>query len=33
MWSWERPAKRREWKLIVSGLLVYESMACLTSTA
>jgi hypothetical protein len=29
MWSWERPAKRREWKLIVSGLLVYESMACL----
>jgi hypothetical protein len=32
MWSWERPAKRREWKLIVSGLLVYESMACLTST-
>src|SRR6266404_6953662 len=33
MWSWDRPAKRREWKLIVSGLLVYESMACLTSTA
>jgi hypothetical protein len=23
----ERPAKRREWKLIVSGLLVQESMA------
>ena len=33
MWSWERPAKRREWKLIVSGSLVYELMVCLTSTA
>jgi hypothetical protein len=33
MWSWQRPAKRREWKLIVSGLLVDQSMACLTATA